>query len=303
LRHSALVQGKMDGMTESGLIAVTAATGVLGGRVARRLAAAGVAQRLVVRDAARAPELPAAEVVTTAGYADADGMRAALAGVGTLFLVSATEAADRVGLHTAAVDAAVAAGVGRIVYVSFVGAGPYATFTFARDHWHTEEHIRNSGVPHTVLRNNLYLDILPYFPGTDGVLRGPAGTGKFGGVARDDIADVAAAVLTTPGHEGATYDVTGPAAITMDEAAAELTRASGRLITYDAETLDQAYASRAGFGAPDWEVAGWVTSYSAVAVGELDVVSSTVRDLAGHDPMSFRDYLERNPDEVARLRT
>jgi NAD(P)H dehydrogenase (quinone) len=286
----------------SGLIAVTGATGALGGRVARRLAAAGATQRLVVRDAARAPALPGAEIVTAGGYADTDGMRAALTGVGTLFLVSATETSGRVELHTAAVDAAVAAGVPRIVYVSFVGAGPYATFTFARDHWHTEEHIRSSGVAHTVLRNNLYLDALPYFAGADGVVRGPAGTGRFGGVARDDIADVAVAVLTTSGHDAITYDVTGPAAITMDEVAADLTRASGRLITYDAETLDQAYASRASFGAPDWEVAGWVTSYAAVAVGELDVVSSTVADLTGHPPMSFGEYLERNPAEVARLR-
>jgi hypothetical protein len=88
----------------------------------------------------------------------------------------------------------------------------------------------------------------------------------------------------------------------MECVAAELTRASGRLITYDAETLDQAYASRSGFGAPDWEVSGWVTSYSAIAVGELDVVSSTVADLAGHAPMSLREFLERNPDAVARLR-
>ena len=296
-------------MTERGtgelareLVAVTAATGALGGRVALRLAAAGVPQRLVVRDAARAPQMPGAEVVTAGGYGDSEGMRAALDGVHTLFLVSATEDADRVALHASAVDAAVAAGVSRIVYVSFVGAGPYATFTFARDHWHTEEHIRNSGVTHTVLRNNLYLDILPFFPGTDGVLRGPAGSGRFGGVARDDIADAAVGALITPGHDNTTYDITGPVAITMEEVAAELTRASGRLIMYDAETLDQAYASRASFGAPEWEVAGWVTSYSAIAVGELDVVTSAVADLAGHAPMSFAEFLERNPEALDRLR-
>ena len=134
------------------------------------------------------------------------------------------------------------------------------------------------------------------------MLRGPAGTGRFAGVARDDIADAAAAVLTGAGHDNVTYDLTGPETITMDEVAAELTRATGRLISYDAETLDQAYASRAGFGAPDWEVAGWVTSYAAVAVGELDGVSTDVEDLTGHPPMSFAEFLKRNPAEVARLR-
>jgi NAD(P)H dehydrogenase (quinone) len=285
----------------SELIAVTGATGALGGRVARRLADAGVPARLLVRDASRAPALSGVEVATTGGYSDGPGMRSALAGVDTVFLVSAAEAADRVALHTTAVDAVVDAGVRRVVYVSFLGAGPHATFTFARDHWHTEEHLRASGLVHTILRNNLYLDVLPYFPGPDGVLRGPAGSGRFAGVARDDIADAAAAVLTTAGHDGATYDITGPESISMDEVAAELTRASGRLISYDAETLDQAYASRAGFGAPDWEVAGWVTSYSAIAVGELDVVSPAVAALAGHRPMTFAEYLARNPAEVARL--
>ena len=285
----------------SDLIAVTGATGALGGRVAGRLADAGVAQRLVVRDPSRAPRLAGAEVVVATGYDDSASMRAALDGVHTVFLVSATETANRVGAHTSAVDAAVAAGVQRIVYVSFVGASPQATFTFARDHWHTEDHVRSSGVDHTVLRNNLYLDVLPSFPGPDGVLRGPAGAGRFGGVARDDIADAAAAVLTTDGHGGMTYDLTGPETITMDEVAAELTRASGRLISYDAETLDQAYASRAGFGAPDWEVAGWVTSYAAIAVGELDVVSTHVEKLTGHLPMSFAEFLARNPAEVRRL--
>jgi NAD(P)H dehydrogenase (quinone) len=284
-------------------IAVTAANGALGSRIARRLGAAGIAPRLVVRDPARAPEVAGAHVVTAGGYQDATGMRAALAGVDTVLLISASETAGRVALHTAAVDAARDAGVGRVVYVSFVGAAPHSTFTFARDHWHTEEHLRASGIPHTILRDNLYLDVLPYFPGPDGVLRGPAGTGRFGGVARDDIADAAVGVLTgdSARHDGRTYDLTGPETISMDQVAAALTAATGRLITYDAETLDQAYASRAGYGAPDWEVAGWVTSYHAIAVGELDVVSNAVAELAGHLPMTFVEYLARNPAEVTRL--
>src|SRR5688572_20430460 len=136
-------------------IAVTGATGQLGGRIARRLADRGVPQRLVVRDAARAPDLPDAEVAVAA-YGDEAAMRAALDGVSTLMLVSASEVPDRVALHRTAVEAAIAAGVRRIVYTSFVGAAPEATFTFARHHWHAEEHLRATGVAHTVLRDNLY---------------------------------------------------------------------------------------------------------------------------------------------------
>jgi uncharacterized protein YbjT (DUF2867 family) len=285
------------------LIAVTGATGALGGRVARRLADAGRAQRLVVRDAARAPRLPGADLATAA-FGDTGALRAAFDGARTLFLVSASEDANRVALHTSAVDAAVAAGVERIVYTSFLGASATATFTFARDHWHTEEHIRAAGVPFTFLRNSIYLDMLPLFAGADGVIRGPAGDGRIGAVARDDIADVAAAVLLDVGgaHDGRGYDLTGPRAFTLAEAAEEISRAAGRKVTYHAETLAEAYASRAGYGAADWEVDGWVSTYTAVAAGELDAVTDTVQAVAGHPPIDLAGYLAANPSSVDHLR-
>jgi NAD(P)H dehydrogenase (quinone) len=281
-------------------LAVTGATGEVGGRVARRLAGRGVAQRLVVRDPARAPSLPGVEVAQAA-YGDGEAMRRALDGVATLLLVSASEDAERVRLHTTAVDAAVAAGVERIVYLSFLACAPDATFTFARDHWHTEEHVRAAGVRHTFLRDSLYLDYFPLFAGADGVIRGPAGDGRVAGVARDDVADVAAAVLLGDGHDGRAYDVTGPEAFTLHQAAEELTRASGRTVTYHPETIAEAYASRAGYGAPHWVVTGWVTTYAAIATGELDVVSDTVATLAGHPPMGLAEFLRRNPASYAHL--
>jgi NAD(P)H dehydrogenase (quinone) len=281
-------------------LAVTGVTGGLGGRVARRLADRGVAQRLVVRDPARAPELPGAEVVR-ADYGDGEAMRRALDGVDRLFFVSASEAFDRVRLHTGAVDAAVAAGVQRIVYTSFLACSADATFTFARDHWHTEEHLRQTGVRHTVLRDSLYLDFVPLFVGGDGVIRGPAGDGRVAAVARDDIADAAVAVLLGDGHDGRTYDLTGPAAFTLQQAAEELSRASGRTVTYHAESIEEAYASRAGYGAPHWEVTGWVTTYVAIAVGDLEAVSGDVASLADHPPMDLAEFLRRNPDSYRHL--
>lgn len=283
------------------LIAVTGASGGIGGRVARRLAAAGMAPRLVVRDPTRAPQLPAAEI-RSASYEDGTAMREALAGVGTLLLVSATEHPDRVGLHRSAVDAAVAAGVGRIVYVSFLAAAPDATFTFARDHWHTEAHIRASGAAFCFLRDSLYQDVLPYFPDAEGVIRGPAGEGRFAPVARDDIADAAVAVLLDTDHDGRTYDLTGPATLTMAQVAEELSRAAGRPVRFHDETLAEAYESRARFGAAQYEVDGWVTSYAAIATGELDVVSDAVTALTGHRPMSFAEWLAANPESLRRLR-
>src|SRR4051812_46764013 len=156
------------------VFAVTGATGGIGGRVARRLADARAEQILLGRNALRAPQVPRSTVRTT-DFADAGGLRRALTGASTLLLVSAAEHPERVRLHRQVVDAAVEVGVGRIVYVSFLGAAPDATFTFARDHYATEEHLRTTGLATTFLRDSMYQDFLPGFADSSGVIRGPAG--------------------------------------------------------------------------------------------------------------------------------
>jgi uncharacterized protein YbjT (DUF2867 family) len=221
------------------LIGVTGATGVVGGSVARALAAAGQSTRLIVRDASKAPQLAGAEVAT-ATYGDSAAMQAALIGVPTLFLVSATEDTNRVALHTATVDAAVAAGVERIVYLSFYDA-------------------------------------------------------------RADVADVAVTVLLDPSHDGRTYDLTGPQSISLADVVAAVAAASGRALRYHEETLEEAYASRASYGAPRFEVDGWVSTYVAIAKGELERVSQDVPRLAGHAATSFEDFLRGHPESYAHL--
>ncbi|MDX6229891.1 MAG: hypothetical protein QOI76_3281, partial [Frankiales bacterium] len=126
------------------VLALTGSTGRLGGRIATRLASAGAQQRLLVRDPARAPQLPGTEVAI-AEFGDGDAVRRALDGVDTVLMVSAAETVDRVARHKTFVDAAAAAGVGHLVYISFFGAARDATFTLARDHWATEEHLKTSG--------------------------------------------------------------------------------------------------------------------------------------------------------------
>jgi NAD(P)H dehydrogenase (quinone) len=284
-------------------IAVTGATGGLGSRVARGLAERGVPLRLIVRDAARAPELPGAAVAVSAGYHDRASLTEALLGTSTLFLVSGRESADRVAEHRSAVDAAVEAGVERIVYTSFLGAAPDATFTFARDHHATEEHIRATDLAHTFLRNSMYADYVPFSASAEGVIKGPAGDGRLAWVSRDDAAEAAVAVLTGDSHGGVTYELTGPDAHSFAWAAEQLSAAVGRRVTYVDETVDDAYASRASSGAPAFEVDGWVTSYLAVARGELDVVSTTVEDLTGHPPQSLPAFLAAHPETCAHLRT
>lgn len=283
------------------LIGVTGATGEVGGRVARRLAERGRPQRLVVRDPARAPRLDGAEVLVASGYGDAGAMRAALEGVEVLFLVSAAEAPDRVEQHATALDAAAAAGVGRVVYLSFLGAAPDATFTFARDHWATERHALGLGLDCVFLRQSLYLDFLPLWVGADGVLRGPAGDGRVAAVARHDVADAAVAVLTGEGQAAGACEVTGGEALTFTQVAERMTRATGRPVAYAAETLEEAYASRRPSGAPDWQIDGWVSTYAAIAAGEMDVVADTVPRLTGRPVRTLEEQLAAHPESWAHI--
>ena len=295
------------------LITVTGATGSLGGRVARLVAAQaadhGAVVRLVVRDAARAPQLPGTEVVENpGGYTDEAGLTAALTGTHTLFLVSAAEAADRTEQHLSAVRAAVAAGVEKIVYTSFLGSDEGATFTLTRTHAATEAALGDTGLRTTVLRNSMYADFVPFFatPTDDGgaVIAAPAGDGAVSFVSRDDIAEVAAAVLLRdhPSTDGRVLDVTGPEALTLDEAAAVLAEVTGRPVRYEPQTVEEAWSTRRPSGAPDWEVEGWVTSYTAIAAGEMAVVSDVVRAFTGHPATSVHEHLERHPEDWAALR-
>ena len=272
-------------------IAVTGATGNIGGAVARALAAADVPFRMVVRDPSRAPQLPGTEVAS-ATYGDADASRAALEGVDTLLMVSGAEARDRLAQHRSFVAAAATAGVRHVVYTSFVGAAADATFTLGRDHWATEEAIRATSMAHTFLRDSFYLDFVEDLVGEDGVIRGPAGDGAMAAVARADVARVATEVLRNPSaHLDRTYELTGPAAITLEQAAATVSEVRGRTVTYHPETLEEAYASRAQWDPEPWQADAWVSTYTAIAEGALARVSGDVERVTGRRPMSLREVL------------
>ncbi|WP_022906878.1 SDR family oxidoreductase [Curtobacterium sp. B18] len=272
-------------------IALTGATGKIGGAVARALAHDGVPFRMIVRDASRAPDLPGTDVAV-ASYGDADAGRAALEGVDLLLMVSGAEAVDRLAQHRSFVAAAATAGVQHVVYTSFSGAAADATFTLGRDHWATEEAIRATSMAHTFLRDSFYLDFVEDLIGEDGVIRGPAGDGAMAAVARADVARVATEVLRNPAaHLDRTYELTGPAAVTLHEAAATVSEVRGREVTYHPETLDEAYASRAKWDPEPWQADAWVSTYTAIAEGALARVSGDVERVTGRRPMSLREVL------------
>lgn len=274
-------------------IGITGATGHIGGGAARVLSEAGVPIRMIVRDpnSPRLPDLPGAEVAR-ASFGDRDAALAALQGVKVLLMVSAVETADRDGLQETFVQAAKDAGVEHIVYTSFLGAAPDAVFTFARTHYRTEQEIRASGMHFTFLRDSFYLDVLPEFADAQGVIRGPAADGAVSAVARSDVARSAAAVLQAPAdHLDATYELTGPQALTLTEAARIITEVTGRPTSFHDETLEEARESRQQYDPQEWQLEAWISTYTAIASGEVSAVTDDVRRLTGRAPLSLEQLL------------
>lgn len=275
-------------------IAITGASGAVGGLVTQQLAGSDfrLDLRLLVRDAARAPDVDTDVRVCT--YDDREASVAALRGVETLLMVSAAEAPDRRAQHRTFIAAAAEAGVRHVVYTSFAGASPEATFTLGRDHADAEEAIRESGMAYTFLRDNFYLDVLPLFADDAGVVRGPAGEGRVAAVARADVADVASEVLRSPDqHAGAAYVLTGPEALTLAEVARRAGAVLGRDLSYAEETVEEAYASRRA-AYPDveeYQLDAWVSTYTAIADGSCAEVTGDVERVTSRAPRTLEDTL------------
>lgn len=272
------------GVLAHGTLALTGVTGALGGLVLGQLA--DLAPIAVVRDPARAP---GGFETRVAAYADAARCRAAFAGVDTLLLVSASESRTRRDDHATVIAAAADAGVGHVVYTSFQGAAADATFTLGRDHHAAEEALRASGMRWTFLRDGLYQESLMRFADHDGLVRGPAGDGRVAAVSRLDVAEVAAAVLRDPASSaGETLTLTGPDAPTIAEALARGGAATGRELRYVDESIEDAYAwRRDAYGAEDWQLDAWVSTYTAIADGSLGDVSPDVERVLGRPARSI----------------
>ena len=262
------------------LVAVTGTSGRLGSRVAARLADTGTAQVLLGRDTARMPDLPSAERRGGVEYADGPAVRAACDGVSTLVLVSGNLSGRRLSEHATVIDAARGAGVGRIVYVSLMGAAPDATYLNARDHWQTERYLAGTSMPHVVLRAGFYAT-MPTVYSVDGVLRGPAGDGRASLVTHDDLADAVVAAALDHSVTG-TLDVTGPEALTLTEATTRIAAVTGRPLRFEHETPEDGFAWRSRLDATGPQIDGWISWYLAVASGQAAAVNDIVERLTGH---------------------
>ena len=278
-------------------IAITGSSGHIGGMVARHLSARGLPLILPLRNPAKAPDLPACEARPFA-YGDFELARQALSGVDVLFMVSAAESPTREQEHLTLVRAAAAADVQHLVYLSFAGANASSTFTLARTHAATEAAIQQTAMRYTFLRDNFYSEMMATIANADGIIAGPAGDGRVACVSQQDVAQAAANILAAIAsgddrHHNRSYTLTGSEALTFADIAAVLTDITGKPHRYHNQTLDEAYASRERDypDTPAWQIEAWVSTYTAIAGGELATVSDDLPQLLGRAPRRFAEVV------------
>ncbi|BDZ49182.1 NmrA family transcriptional regulator [Frondihabitans sucicola] len=278
------------------MIIVTGATGALNGATVDHLLKTTPASEIVVvaRDTAKAQRFAGRGVAVRQGdYADAASLPAAFEGADQLLLVSSSDpAADHLALHTVAIEAAVAAGVGRILYTSHQGAAPDSPFGPGKSHYETEQVLAASGVAWTSLRNGFYAHSLNWLLGPwreTGVVAVPA-DGPVSWTSRGDAAEAAAVILASDGAYDGPTTLTANAAPTFAEVTAIASEVAGREIGFEVLGEDAWIAAQAAAG----QEAGarfMLGMYQAAAGGYFRGTDPLLGTLLGREPQSVRDLL------------
>jgi len=273
-------------------IVVTGATGHLGRLVVESLLQRGVAADQVVATGRSVEKLAdladRGVVVRRADYTDPGSLKEAFEGAEKVLLVSSSEIGQRDAQHVNVIDAASAAGVGLVVYTSITRADS-SGMALAEEHRATEEYLRESGVPFVLLRNDWYIEnYTEQLPAVleHGALVGSAGDGRISAATRGDYAEAAAVVLTTPGHEGRTYELAGPS-FTLADVAAVVSAASGREVSYVDVPSAKLAEVLVGAGVPEPLAQVLADSDLGIARGDLEEPSGELEQLLGRQPVSL----------------
>jgi len=297
--------------SNSGTLLVTGASGQLGRRVLELLLAdpnhRGRKLIALTRTPDKLSEFAAKGVeLRAATFDDSAALTTAFRGAQRALIIS-TDTLDRPGQrltqHQNAVLAAKANGVEHLVYTSLTHCEPSSLVTLAPDHWGTEGMLRDSELPYTVLRNNMYTDHLllglPYAV-KSGKIVNSYGTGKVSYVTREDCARAAASALASSFNGRAILDITGPQAITQAELAAAVSDVIQRPIQYQAVDADTAIANNVRAGLP-LPVAELLVSFErSAAAGQLATESSSVQDLTGTPPTTVKQFLHAHRATLER---
>lgn len=283
-------------MPGSGMILVTGATGNVGGGVIASLIAMGANVRALVRDELKAQGLRDAGVEVVIGDLEMpETLDAAFSGVDRVFLVTPVRP-DQVSLARNGIAAAKRAGNPHIVRLS-AGAVkddmPGALPRVSAQHAEIDAELKASGLPYTLLRPHNFMQntlLSAQTVARDGTVYMPMKDGKLGMIDVRDIVDVAAKVLTEPGHEGKTYALTGPASISVYDMAAGLSKALGKEVRYVDVPLAASREAIVGMGLPEWFADALNEYFKAFSEGFGDFATNDVEEIAGHPPRSYQTF-------------
>jgi NAD(P)H dehydrogenase (quinone) len=294
-------------------IVVTGASGQFGRAAAEQLLEICAPEDVICLS--RTPETLAdladkGATVRRADFDDPASLPAAMEGGERMLLISTVRVGSRVEQHTAAVEAAKAAGVGHVVYTSLLGVRkPNNPSVEGFDHIATERMIEASGLAWTFLRNSLYAEAVATAMTIPALLAGHkpenAGQGRVPIVSRDDCVAIAVGVLTQDGHANTACDVTGPELWTLPDAMALVSQMAGKPIAIEPVDDEGMYAYFDSLGVPrkasdvmpdgpiPWASEGMVTFGQSIREGFMDVVSDDVERITGRPPRTLRSVLEQ----------
>jgi uncharacterized protein YbjT (DUF2867 family) len=254
----------------------------------------------MVRVDAKAADLPGTPQHVVASFDDPPSAEI-LRGFDQVFLLSpAIE--EQAELETVFIDALVAAGHGpHVVKIAADGfADPGCDVRFMLSHRQVAAHLDATGLPVTYLASALYMEDLLATADTvreAGEVSVPAGHGRVGFVAASDVAAVAARVLTSPDHAGATYVVTGPEALRFKDVAARVSAVFAREVDYTDQAPERARELMLASGVSPWRADGNLELFDWIRQGGADNVTATVREVTGADPQPVQDWLEESREE------
>lgn len=286
------------------MILVTGATGEFGKHAVQQLMKKGVNISdisILSRSMEKANNYKEDGITVKIGdYTNYDSLVKAFEDVDKLLFVSSSEIENRAEQHQNVVKAAKAAGVKHVAYTSFMRnqERDNSAIAFLQDsHLKTENWIKESGITYTFLQNATYLDMLPMFIGKQvletGVIIQPAENGKSSLVLRQELAEAAAVVLTSEGHENKTYPLVNNQAISYNQVAETITQISGKDITYQSPSPEKYQATLKTYGVPD-EYIGLFTAFSvAQSNGELELSDNSLEKLIGRKPTTAKEFLTK----------